>query len=336
MSDSKDNIKISVIVPVYGVSAYIGKFVKSLFSQTMTDGVEFIFVDDATPDISIEIVEKELKCYPQLQKQVKIVRHKENHGLPAARNTGLVIAGGEYVIHFDSDDYLEPTILENLYFKAKQENLDIVYCDWNLVRGGSCLRIEEPSYNNICTALKGMLIGPMHYNVWNKLIRRSLFANHNINIVFPEGYSMGEDMTVIMVTACAESIAKVNDALYNYVKYDHQTITADYTDTHIASLKHNVERVCNFITRQFSGKYEKELAFMKLGIKSVFLVSGFKLRLFRAWKSTFPEANQYIGQNPRVLGRIAMLEWFATRNMFFFVGLYNILIVHLYNKLCHR
>ena len=58
MPDSKGNIKITVIVPVYGVSAHIGKFVKSLFSQTMTDGVEFIFVDDATPDISIEIVEK--------------------------------------------------------------------------------------------------------------------------------------------------------------------------------------------------------------------------------------------------------------------------------------
>lgn len=143
MPDSKGNIKITVIVPVYGVSAHIGKFVKSLFSQTMTDGVEFIFVDDATPDISIEIVEKELKCYPQLQEQVKIVRHKENHGLPAARNTGMVIAGGEYVIHFDSDDYLEPTILENLYFKAKQDNLDIVYCNWNQVKMEGMLELRS-------------------------------------------------------------------------------------------------------------------------------------------------------------------------------------------------
>lgn len=334
MPDSKGNIKITVIVPVYGVSAHIGKFVKSLFSQTMTDGVEFIFVDDATPDISIEIVEKELKCYPQLQEQVKIVSHKENHGLPAARNTGMVIAGGEYVIHFDSDDYLEPTILENLYFKAKQDNLDIVYCNWNQVKNGGYVRIEEPSYDDAQDALKGMLIGPMHYNVWNKLIRRSLFTDYQI--FFPEGYSMGEDMTMMMVAACAKKVGKVDGALYNYVRYDNRTITSDYTGAHIASLKHNVERVCEFVGKLLPGKFDKELALMKLGVKSVFLVSGVKLRLFKAWQTTFPEANRYIGENPRAPKRIVVLEWFASKKLFFFVGLYNIVVVNLYNKLRHK
>ena len=331
---SDESIKISVVVPVYGVSAHIGKFADSLFSQTMTDEVEFIFVDDATPDDSIEIIKSELNRFPQIQKRVRIARHPENRGLPAARNTGLSIARGDYVIHFDSDDYLEPTLLEALYSKAEKDNLDMVWCDWNLVTYNSCISIKGPCYDNAREALKGMLIGPMHYNVWNKLIRHSLFTGHDI--YFPDGYSMGEDMTIMMVTACADKVGKVEGALYNYVKYDNRAITANYTDYHITSLKHNVERVCDFVSASFPGKYDKELACMKLGVKSVFLVSGVKPRLFRAWKTLFPEANRYIGQNPRALGRIVMLERFAARNLFLLVGLYNILIVNIYNKLRYR
>ena len=305
--------KISVIVPIYGVEKHLGKFAHSLMKQTMTDGVEFIFVNDATKDDSIGVLKSVLAGYPEKANQVKIFSHGENKGLPSARNTGLSIACGEYVIHFDSDDYLEPTLLEALYSKAEKDNLDMVWCDWNLVTYNSCISIKEPCYDNAREALKGMLIGPMHYNVWNKLIRRSLFTGHDI--YFPDGYSMGEDMTIMMVTACADKVGKVEGALYNYVKYDNRAITANYTDYHITSLKHNVERVCDFVSASFPGKYDKELACMKLGVKSVFLVSGVKPRLFRAWKTLFPEANKYIGQNPRALGRIVMLERFAARNL---------------------
>ena len=332
MPKLEDNkIKISVIIPVYMVANHIRKFAKSLFSQTMTDGVEFIFVNDATPDDSMKIVEAELALVPRLRESVRFISHQENKGLPAARNMGLSVARGEYVIHFDSDDYVDDMILEKLYSAAQKNDLDIVWCDWNQVNHDNSIFVQEPRYDNAEDTLKGMLVGPMHYNVWNKLIRRTLFTEHNIS--FPEGYSMGEDMTIMMIAACVRKVGKVDGALYNYVKHGSQTITANYTDSHIISLKHNVERVCHFIETRFQNKYHKELAFMKLGIKSVFLVSGLKPRLFKAWKNTFPEANQYIGQNSRTLRRIEMLEWFAVRNMFFFVGLYNLLVVNIYNKL---
>ena len=326
--------KISVVVPVYGVESHIARCVRSLMEQTMTDDVEFVFVDDATKDRSIEILENVLADYPRLGKQIQIIRHEKNKGLPAARNTGLAIAKGEYIINFDSDDFLESTILEKLYLRAQNDNLDFVWCDWNQVKNGGYVRIEEPSYDDAQDALKGMLIGPMHYNVWNKLIRRSLFTDYQIS--FPEGYSMGEDMTMMMVAECEKKVGKVDGALYNYVRYDNRTITSDYTDAHIASLKHNVERVCEFVGKLLPGKFDKELALMKLGVKSVFLVSGVKLRLFKAWQTTFPEANQYIGENPRALKRIVVLEWFASKKLFFFVVLYNVLVVNLYNKLRHK
>ena len=106
--------KVSAIIPVYNVSSFIRKSVKSLMGQTLQD-VEFIFVDDSTPDDSIEILEGELKNYPHRTGQVRIIHHQQNKGLPSARNTGLKAATGEYVYHCDSDDWMEPEMLEKMY-----------------------------------------------------------------------------------------------------------------------------------------------------------------------------------------------------------------------------
>ncbi|MBO5667722.1 MAG: glycosyltransferase family 2 protein, partial [Lentisphaeria bacterium] len=90
------DIKVSVCIPVYGVEKYIERCARSLFEQTMRDGIEFIFVNDCTPDKSIEILEQILSEYPHRQEQTKIIHHKQNGGLVAARNTGLAHASGEY------------------------------------------------------------------------------------------------------------------------------------------------------------------------------------------------------------------------------------------------
>ena len=76
---------ISVIIPVYKVEDYIERCVRSLFSQTIQNGIEFIFVNDATKDKSIEILKKILKEYPNRIPQTKIIEHKVNKGLPQAR-----------------------------------------------------------------------------------------------------------------------------------------------------------------------------------------------------------------------------------------------------------
>ena len=82
-------MKVSVCIPVYGVEKYIERCARSLFEQTMKDDIEFIFVDDCTPDKSIEILQKVLEEYPERKNQVKIIRHETNKGLTGARNTAL-------------------------------------------------------------------------------------------------------------------------------------------------------------------------------------------------------------------------------------------------------
>lgn len=113
-------MKVSVIIPIYNVAAYIARCVRSLLGQTLDD-VEFIFVDDCSSDDSIFILEAVIKEFPKRAETIKLIRHSQNMGLPAARNSGLEMAEGEYIFHCDSDDWLESTALENLYYVAQQK-----------------------------------------------------------------------------------------------------------------------------------------------------------------------------------------------------------------------
>lgn len=126
-----EKVKVSVIVPIYKVEPFIKRCANSLFEQTLQN-VEYIFVDDATPDNSIHLLKEVVAFYPNRNEQIHIIHHKVNKGLPAARNTGLEMVSGEYIFHCDSDDYVEPDMLEKLYQKAEETNADMVWCDWFL------------------------------------------------------------------------------------------------------------------------------------------------------------------------------------------------------------
>lgn len=97
-------VRVSIIIPIFKVRNFIERCVCSLFGQTLKE-VEYIFVDDATPDDSIEILEACIVRYPERKEQVRILKHEQNQGLPTARNTGLAVATGEYVFHCDSDAF---------------------------------------------------------------------------------------------------------------------------------------------------------------------------------------------------------------------------------------
>ena len=98
--------KVSVIVPVYGVERYMERCARSLFEQTLDD-IEFIFVDDCSPDRSLDILNEVLEEYVDRQLQTQIVRLDQNGGLPNARKVGLRLATGNYIIHCDSDVWVE-------------------------------------------------------------------------------------------------------------------------------------------------------------------------------------------------------------------------------------
>ena len=195
-------IPVSVIVPIYKVRDYIERCAQSLMNQTLKEA-EFIFINDATTDDSMDVLQRVLCKYPD--RLIRIINHEHNKGLPAARNTGLLFARGEYIYHCDSDDYLEPDMLENMYNVAISNNLDIVYCDYYLSFNKNEKLIRNKAYYNIDDYVReGLLGGRIKYNVWNKLIRRAIYVENGI--VFPEGYAMGEDMTIIRLAINAKTV----------------------------------------------------------------------------------------------------------------------------------
>lgn len=325
----KQVVCVSVIIPVYNVAPFIERCAHSLFRQTL-ENVEFIFVDDASPDLSMELLEKCLGQYPERKRQTKFLHHSVNKGLPAARNTGLDVATGEYIFHCDSDDYLEPDALESMYREAKAQDADIVWTDWYLSFQKNERYMKQPDYPSPLEALKGMLSGSMKYNVWNKLVKRQLYVGNHIK--FPEGHGMGEDMTMIQLFACADKVCYLPQAYYHYVRLNAQAFTqmggSPHKRQHLDDLRYNVSRILQFIKQRFGNQLDRELAFFMLDAKFPFLITDQKTS-YQRWKEWFPEANRYIWQNKQISYRSRFLQLMAAKGQFWYVWLYYKLVIRL-------
>lgn len=115
--------KVSVIIPVYNCEAFLPQCIESLRAQTL-ESLEMIFVCDASPDNSLSI----LREAEASDSRIRVIVFEQNRGVSAARNAGIEIASGEYVIFCDSDDWIEPQMYERLYDMAKEKDADIAFC----------------------------------------------------------------------------------------------------------------------------------------------------------------------------------------------------------------
>lgn len=313
-------MKVSVIIPVYGVERFVERCIRSLLEQTLQE-IELIVVDDCSPDNSIAIIQRVVGEYPH--RLVKFITHETNKGLPAARNTGLAIARGEYIFHCDSDDFVEPDMLETLYDAAKEKDADIVWCDWFLSFEKNERYMKQPAYGTPMDALKAMLAGQMKFNVWNKLARRRLYVDNGI--LFPAGYAMGEDMTMMLLFAVAKKVVYVPKAFYHYVKLNSSAYSQNFSLKHFESIKHNIEMVETALRNWFGNILDLEIACMKLEGKYLFLMSSRK-DMFRLWQTTYPEANAYIMQNHYISKRRRWVQWSASKHLWCLVCLHHWLI----------
>lgn len=209
--------KISLIAPVYGVEPYIRTFAESVLGQSYAD-IEFIFVNDGTPDASIEILEQViLEKYSHRQSRIKIV-HKQNEGLPKARQTGLENATGEYILFADSDDWLETDAVEKIMAMADRTHADLIYFDLIKEYGDHQSFKREKDYSAadkqeyICNLFNYRSQG---YTV-TKCFRRRLWSEHPIHT--PK-LGMHEDICLMsQIIFYAESIVHLPEYLYHYRK----------------------------------------------------------------------------------------------------------------------
>lgn len=126
MGDSK--VKLSFVVPIYGVEAYLDKCVQSLLAQNYSN-YEIILVDDKSPDNCPKMCDE----YAVAHNKIKVVHREKNGGLSAARNSGITVAKGEYICFVDSDDYWNEDVLGDLMAQIERDNLDVLRFKWQYV-----------------------------------------------------------------------------------------------------------------------------------------------------------------------------------------------------------
>lgn len=300
-------IKVSVIVPVYGVERYIEKCIKSLLFQSY-DNYEIIIVNDCTKDKSIEIIKTILRDFPS--KDVKIIHHKKNIGLPSARNSGLKAATGEYIYHVDGDDFTDPEMISDMVKATDGGKIDIVYSNWYLSYGNSERYMTQPATDTPSSMLESILKGRMKYNVWNKLVRRSLYVDNAI--LFPEGYGMGEDMTMIKIAGVAKSVNYLPKAYYHYVKVNTGAMTENLSEKSFRQIDHNVNSTVDFLlSRNHADEHLCQI--FKLTVKYPLLFTS-KISNYKKWRSWFPKSNEYACDNTFGL-HTKIVQWMAAHGM---------------------
>ena len=188
-------MKISILVPIYNVSKYIERCAHSLMEQSY-ENIEYVFVDDCTPDNSITLLKGVIAKYPHRQNQVKIISHEHNKGLAGARITALNSATGDYVFHVDADDYIAPDAVEKLSLQAISSDSDIVDASYSKVDGNKIVCTNAPYKGSKIDYLHLIVgrTGLVNNQIWGKLIKKSLYDDNNINAI--EGIDYGEDYSV--------------------------------------------------------------------------------------------------------------------------------------------
>lgn len=204
--------KVSILVPIYGVEKYIEQCAESLFAQTYDD-LEYIFVNDCTPDNSVEILRQVLEKFPQRKPKVTIINHDHNRGSGASRKTGLEHATGDFVAFVDSDDFIPVDAIEKLVSRQKETGADMVdgACDEYSggTLGGSIFPYKGKRYVE-----KLIIQNVVPHHVWGRLIRRSLFTDNNIN--FKEGVNQAEDYSIIPRIAYYAKRSWTDAVVYHY------------------------------------------------------------------------------------------------------------------------
>ena len=223
---SAENVKISVVMPIYNAYDYLRPAIDSVLNQTLTD-IELICVDDGSTDNSLSI----LKEYQQFDERVRIIT-ENNAGPSRARNKGLSRARGKYVIFLDADDFFDYGLLEKLYNLAEEENLDIAICKFDIynsrkakfednIRSDHGEIFDESRVVSKNTYPDVILSCTTGY-VWNKLFRKAFLTEKELT--FDNDLRVFED-THFVVTALslADRIGKFEEKLIHHRVYGNQS-----------------------------------------------------------------------------------------------------------------
>lgn len=283
--------KVSVIIPVYGVEDYIERCARSLFAQTLKD-IEYIFIDDCSPDKSITILLRILEAYPYRRSQVRIIRQPTNSGQAGARKEGIKLAKGEYVIHCDPDDWIELDAYEKLYNKAVETGADIVVCK-HYEYDGVSNNIQGTIYEG--NAIDALILNKYTFTIWDKLVRNSIIQKYKI-LPF-EGINYGEDLNISVRLYCyASTVTYLDEPLYHYDITRSSAITkTNYENLLLSQAVQNLKMLDDFLEMRSKELKNQSLNKYTLSNQKFWLKWGLYANgKFELWSSLWPESHKHI------------------------------------------
>lgn len=214
---------ISIIVPIYKAEAYLDRCINSILNQSFID-FELLLIDDGSPDKSGCICD----AYAKQDNRVRVF-HNENGGVSFARQYGLDNARGEYIIHADPDDWVDNDMLKCLYNKAKEEDADMIICDFIAeYKTHQYYSTQRPSSLDHITVAKE-LFTKLHGATWNKLIKRQCLIDYSIR--FDSSLSFCEDLFFnAQLLLNPIKVSYLNEAFYHYDQcINLNSIVSNYT-----------------------------------------------------------------------------------------------------------
>lgn len=273
----EQNIKISVIVPVYNVEEYMIKCLQSITRQTYRN-MEIIVINDGSTDSSLKICEQ----FARNDSRVVLVS-QENLGLSEARNTGLRIASGEYVTFVDSDDWLEPDAVE-VMLSGCGEDTDLVITNFfrNYLNSEKLNVCSISGYTKKEIVIRNMLCNNgIQHSAWGKLYKRKLFSS----IKYPKGKYFEDFFTTYHLADKAHRINILPAATYHY-RYQQKSITASknniykkYCDMYLAS-----KYVFEFISQKYPDLFDTALNMRLYYLLKMLALTERKSRLYNQCK----------------------------------------------------
>lgn len=315
---------VSIIVPLYKAEEYIVRCAQSLFEQTFGN-IEYIFVNDASPDNSIDLLNDTINHYPQRKAHVKILSHQRNLGVSAARNTGLKAATGDYVIYCDSDDWVDIQMVEILYSAAIRENADIVSCDFSMIYPDKKVPYKTVDWSdNHIESLKKYIVYTWTVLV-NLLVKRDLYIKNNLSSI--EGAIYCEDFNLsTKLLLHAQKVYHVNKVLYFYNQLNSSSITHNLNP----KAMHDEQMMCFDVINYFKQKnvynfFQKELSWRILKSKQEWVLNEDSYQKFNNF---YPESHKYILSCPYIGIKLKLMMWTLTHHCGF-IARFMLLLRHL-------
>lgn len=237
------NPLISIIIPVYNIEEYIENCLCSLINQTY-EHIEIICIDDGSTDSSADII----KAMQEKDSRIVYV-YQNNSGVSSARNKGLDIANGEYIMFVDGDDYAHFRMAEYLLDCIEKTGANIVFADYTGTAEKNAEQTDYPDYSIKNIPEENVFDNGLARSVWSKIFRRSALEG----FYFPEGINNGEDFCFMLKVLHADSpvsVPFVERKLYYYYQRNNSASFNTFSEKNLTEIKVNEMNVEYFQNKE--------------------------------------------------------------------------------------